>query len=327
MPLYLTETDVERLLTMREATEAIDGAFKRQGEGQVLNQSRRRIYMPNGIYHMMAAADLGLETFGIKVYTAFRPAAKFLFLLYSATTGELLSIMEADRLGQMRTGAASGLATRYLARRDRRLQVGIIGTGWQARSQLMAVCDGCDVERITAYGRDAARRAAFCTEMSGLLGVAVEPAETPRAAVEGMDVVITATTAREPVLEGGWLADGAHLNVVGSNGLTRREVDDQTVKRSGLIVVDSIEQSKIESGDLLGPFERRSFRWESAVELAEVVSGRHPGRTAPGQITLFKSNGVALEDVAVATLVYRKAVAESAGKTIEMWQAGIPETA
>jgi ornithine cyclodeaminase/alanine dehydrogenase-like protein (mu-crystallin family) len=324
MALYLTEQDVERLLTMPEAIEALDAAFRRQAEGQAINHSRERLYVPNGTYHTMVAADLGLETFGIKAYTAFRPAAKFLFLLYSATSGELLAIMEADRLGQIRTGAASGVATRYLARRDGKLRVGIVGTGWQARSQLLAICAARDVERIAAFGRNAARREAFCTEMSDLLRLPVDPVESAREAVEGMDVVVTATTAKQPVLEGGWLTEGAHLNVVGSNGLTRLEIDDQTVKRSGLIVVDSIEQSKMESGDLLGPYERRLFRWETVVELSEVVSGRHPGRADAGQITLFKSNGIALEDVAVATLIYRKAVAESAGAPLPMWQGATP---
>src|SRR5579871_1628229 len=158
MALYLTERDVEALLTMPEAVEALEAAFKRQAEGQVVNQPRRRLFLPKGAYHTMVAADLGLGTFAIKAYASFRPKTRFLVLLYSAENGDLLAMIEADRLGQMRTGAATGVATRHLARSGAPLRVGIYGTGWQAQSQLEAVCAACTVERIVAYGRDETRR-------------------------------------------------------------------------------------------------------------------------------------------------------------------------
>jgi ornithine cyclodeaminase/alanine dehydrogenase-like protein (mu-crystallin family) len=320
MALFLTENQVAQLLTMPEALAALEDAFRRQAHGDVINQPRRRLHLPEGTYHTMIAADLGLQTFGIKAYASFRPQTRFLFLLYDARSGDLLAMMEADRLGQIRTGAASGVATQYLARQGDALRVGIYGTGWQAQTQLEAVCAARAVQNVVAYSRDASRRAAFCATMTERLGVPVTPAEQPEAAAQGQEIVITATSARDPVLRGEWLSPGAHLNVVGSNMLMKREVDDETIRRSDVLVVDSIEQSKSEAGDLLPPFERRLFRWEQVVELADIVGGRHPGRTDGRQITLFKSNGVALEDVAVATLVFRKALAAGIGVQIPLFQ-------
>ena len=267
----------------------------------------------------MVAGDVGLQMFGIKTYAAFRPKTRFLVLLYSAHNGDLLAIIEADKLGQMRTGAATGVATRLLARQGHPLRVGIYGTGWQAQSQLEAVCAVREVQSITAYGRDETRRAAFCETMSERLGVAVTPTDRPEAAAEGQDVVITATSAKVPVLRGEWLMPGAHINAVGSNLLSKREINQEVVRRSGVIIVNSIEQAKGEAGDLLIPFEMRLFRWEQVAELAE-VSGRRDGRTDDWQITLFKSNEIAMEDVATAALVYRKAVALQIGATIPTWQ-------
>lgn len=319
MTLYLTEQDVAKLLTMPEAIEALHGAFGRQAMGEVINQPRRRLHLPEGTFHSMVAADLGLDLFGIKAYASFRPRTRFLVLLYSAHNGDLMAMIEADRLGQIRTGAASGVATRYLARQGGPLNVGIFGTGWQAQSQLEAVCATRKIARVVAYGRDPERRANFCNRLSQQLGVEVAPTEKPEEAAEGQDLVITATTAQEPVLRGAWLKPGAHVNAVGSNLLMKREIDEETVKRSALLVVDSIEQAKQEAGDLLAPYERRLFRWEDTAELAQIVVGSNPGRTDDAQITLFKSCGIALEDVAVAAVVYRKAVAAKMGTRLPMW--------
>lgn len=321
MALYLTERNVEELLTVQEAVKALEDAFRRQGNGEVINQPRRRLHLPEGTYHTMAAADLGLQTFGLKAYTSFRPKTRFLMLLYSAASGDLLALIEADRLGQIRTGAATGVATRHLAIQAQPLRIGIYGTGWQAQTQLEAVCAVREVQAITAYSRDEAKRRAFCERMTAQLGVAVTPAERPETAAEGQDVVITATTSKVPVLRGEWLAPGTHVNAVGSNVLVKREVNEETIRRAALIAVDSLEQAKQESGDLLVPYEMRLFRWEQVVALGDIVAGRHPGRADNWQITLFKSNGIAMWDVAVATLVYKKALVAQVGKDLPMWTA------
>lgn len=313
MPLYLTEQDVEQLITVPDAIEALEAAFLRQSQGQVINVPRSRLFLPDGTYHTMVAADLGLGTFAIKAYTSFRPKTRFVVLLYAAADGALLAMIEADRLGQTRTGAASGVATRCLAVDQPRLRMGILGTGWQARSQVQAVCAVRDIAEVIAFSRDAGRRAAFCSEVSAWTGVPVRPAETAEEAVREMDIVTTATSAREPVLMGKWLKAGAHINAVGGNLLMKAEVDTEAVRRSDVIVVDSIEQSRLEAGDLLAPYEQRLFRWEQVRELSDVVGGVRPGRESGDQITLFKSNGIAMEDVAVATLVYRRAQERGTG--------------
>jgi len=317
MPLFVTEDEVARLLTMAEALEAVEEAIRRHGQGGAVNCPRARVRVPQGILHVMAAGLPRAGVLGFKAYTAFGGTVRFHVHLYSAEDGHLLALMEADRLGQIRTGAASGVATKYLARPDASV-VGIFGTGRQARSQLQAVCAVRNVREIRAYGRDAARRAAFCREMEAALRVPIRPAPEPRGAVEGADIVITITTAKAPVFDGRWLHPGTHVNAAGSNFAQKQEIDDATVAAAQLIVVDSKEQAQIECGDLISPISRGLLSWDQVHELGEVVAGKIPGRQRPGDITLFESRGLALEDVAVAGVVYRKAVREKVGRELPL---------
>ncbi len=319
MPLLLTEQDVATLVTMPDLIGALEAGFRRQQSGDVINHPRRRFHVPEGSFHFMEAADLGLGRAAIKAYAAFRPRARFLVLLYDTTNGNLLSIIEADRLGQMRTGAATGVATRFLAREDART-LALFGAGWQAETQMLAVAAVRPLTRIQVYSRDRDRRESFAERTSSQTGIEVVPADSPQAALKGADIIVTATTSRTPVFDGTLLAPGSHVNAVGSNMLSKAEIDINTVSRSSLIVVDSLEQAQQEAGDLLGPAEARKFRWEQAVELREIVSGSRPGRRNPEEITLFKSTGIALEDVAAASLAYDRAVAEKAGKEIGLWE-------
>jgi len=317
VPLFITEDEVGRLLTMAEALEAVEEALRRHGQGGAVNRPRARVQVPQGILHVMAA---GLQTQGVlgfKAYTAFRGTVRFHVHLYSAEDGRLLALMEADRLGQIRTGAASGVATKYLARPEASV-VGIFGTGWQARSQLQAICAVRNVREVRAYGRDGARRAAFCREMEGVLRVPVRPAPEPRAVVEGADIVTTITTAKTPVFDGRWLAPGTHVNAAGSNFAEKQEIDEAAVTAARLIVVDSKEQAQLECGDLISPISRGLLSWDQVHELGEVVAGKIPGRERPGDITLFESQGIALEDMAVAAVVYRKALQEKAGRELPL---------
>jgi ornithine cyclodeaminase/alanine dehydrogenase-like protein (mu-crystallin family) len=302
---------------MEMALTAVEEALKQHGLGTALNNPRTRVRLPTGQLHMMGAALPTRGVIGYKAYTAFRGKARFHVMLYSADTGELLAMLQADRLGQMRTGAASGIATKYMARAEAH-SVGIFGTGWQARSQLEAVCAVRQVQRIKAFGRDAARRQVFCADMSQQLGLPVEPTETPEAVVRGMDVVITSTSAREPLFDGNWLEPGTHVNAIGSNALIRREVDDTTVRRSALIVVDSKEQARLECGDLLGPLERGLIHWEQVRELGDVVAGLIPGRRQDSEITLFESHGLAIWDLAAGMAVYDAAKTKGLGREIAL---------
>jgi ornithine cyclodeaminase len=312
MALFLNEQQVTDLLTMEMAMAAVEEALKQLGLGTAINNPRTRVRLPTGQLHMMGAALPSRGVIGYKAYTAFRGKARFHVMLYSTDSGELLAMLQADRLGQMRTGAASGVATKYMAQAEAR-RVGIFGTGWQARSQLEAVCAVRQIQSIKAFGRDATRRQTFCTEMTQQLGIPVEPGDTPEAVVKGMNVVITSTNAREPLFDGNWLEPGAHVNAIGSNALIRREIDDATVRRSALIVVDSKEQARLECGDLLGPLERGLIHWEQVRELGDVVAGFIPGRHQASDITLFESHGLAIWDLAAGMAVYDAGKAKGVG--------------
>ena len=319
MALFLNEQEVANLLPIDECIDALDRAFAHAGDGQVDNKARSRIRMPGGFFHFMAAADGGQGVFGYKAYPSFAGpgGAKMIVMLYDYESGQLLACleagrMEAGRMGQIRTGAASGLATRYMAREDA-ATVAVIGSGFQARSQLEAVCAVRNIKEARVFSRRQERREEFASRSSERLGVEVKAVDSAQGCVEGANIVIAITSAREPVVLGEWLAEGAHVNAAGGNHWLRREIDEAAVTRSELIVVDDLEQAKVECGDLMWLEARGSFRWDMAHELSDVVAGRVPGRLSAEGVTLFESMGVALEDIAAADLVYRKAKEQSIG--------------
>jgi len=317
MAILIKEQDVHKLLTIPDAIDSVELAFRELGEGRAINHPRQRIRLPGTTLHYMVAAIPCLNAMGYKAYTVSRSGAKFLFMLYSTQTGELLAIIEADRLGQMRTGAATGVATKYMAREDAKI-VGIFGSGWQARSQLAAVCAVRKITGVKVYSRKPEKRQAFAEEMSKQLGIDIIPVETAEEAARDSDIIITITTSKEPVFKGEWIGAGAHINAAGSNALIRSELDETTIKRSAIIAVDSREQARIECGDLLGPIERGIIRWEQTLELAEIVCGRIKSRESDEQITLFESQGLAVEDVAVAARVYGLALREQIGEEVPL---------
>jgi ornithine cyclodeaminase/alanine dehydrogenase-like protein (mu-crystallin family) len=256
---------------------------------------------------------------GLKIYTSSREGLRFLVPLYHAVSGDLLALIEADYLGQMRTGAASGVATRLMARPDAKT-VGMIGTGLQARTQLQAIALVRKIESIRVFGRDAGRRAKFAREVAELLRIPVEPVDSAEAAVRDADIIVTSTTASQPVAEGRWLNPGAHINAIGANFPQKRELDADAVLRADVIAVDSCAQSKLEAGDLIQAFEGHPNRWDAVIELADIAAGRVPGRSGRGEITLFKSNGIAIEDVVTAGRIYELAKARGIGRDVAMWE-------
>jgi ornithine cyclodeaminase/alanine dehydrogenase-like protein (mu-crystallin family) len=319
MTLLLHESDVRALLTMPLALDAVETAFRRLADGKSELHTRRRIHFTDSAFlHYMAAGDDEGGWLGLKIYTSVRGALRFLVPLYRARTGELAALIEADFLGQMRTGAASGVATRYMAR-ENACSVGILGTGLQARTQLEAICAVRSIRAVRAFGRNPEKRAQFAAEMSARLGVEVAAVGSAEDAVRDTDIVVTATNSSTPVLLGRWLAPGCHVNAIGGNFPHKRELDEEAVRRAGLIVADSREQSRLEAGDLIQVLEQEDRRWAAVHELAEVVAFRHAGRTDPRQITLFKSNGVAIEDLAVASVVFELAVQKQMGQQIPLW--------
>jgi ornithine cyclodeaminase/alanine dehydrogenase-like protein (mu-crystallin family) len=313
--LYLTESDVRELLPMADAIALMQTAFERLAGGTAQNQPRRRLILGTGsVLHYMAAGDD--QYFGAKIYSTHpRHGAHFLFLLYRAADAEPLALVEANHLGQIRTGAASGLATTFLAPEEA-ATLAIIGSGFQARTQLEAMLAIRRIRDVRVWSRDPARRAAFASEASRNSGTAVRAVNTAEEAVRDAAIIVTATNAKEPVLDAAWVRRGAHINAMGSNQAGRREIPAALVRRADWIVVDSKEQARLESGDLVMALEEKDWGSPRLVELQDVVSGRVQPRAHPQQLTLFKSNGLALEDVVAAGLVYERAVAKGRGERI-----------
>ena len=305
MPLFLRESDVEQLLTMDEALQAVEEVFRLMGQGRADNRPRQRPRIGGSILQVMAAAVDGMGL-GLKAYTVASKGVRFVVLLWYQETGDLAAIIEANKLGQMRTGAASGVATKYLAREDA-TTVGIFGSGWQARGQLEAVCAVRPIRQAWVYSRTPAHREAFAEEMTDKLGIPVEAVARPGDVVADADIVITITTADQPLFEGAWLRPGTHINAAGSNRAHAREIDLETIRRASLITIDDRVQGQIEAGDLIPAVEAGIISWDDVVELGQVVAGQVPGRQDDDAITLFESLGIAIEDVAVARLVYDKA--------------------
>ena len=317
MALFLNDQEVAQLLPMNECIDVLDQAFAHAGDGKVDNTPRNRIRMPGGFFHFMAAADAGHGVFGYKAYPSFGgpSSAKMIVMLYDYETGGLLSCMEAGRLGQIRTGAASGVATKYMAKKDA-ATVAVIGSGFQARTQLEAVCAVRDIKDVRVFSRREERREEFAKRSSESLNLNVTAVGSAQECVAEADVVIVITSAREPAFLGEWLSPGAHINAAGGNHWMRREIDEEAVLRSEVIVVDDLAQAKIECGDLLWLEPRGTFRWDMAQELRDVVAGRVEGRPSPESITLFESMGLALEDIAAAHLVYNKAKEQGIGQEL-----------
>ncbi|HYV34393.1 MAG TPA: ornithine cyclodeaminase family protein, partial [Gemmataceae bacterium] len=314
--LLLTEEDVRRLLTMEMALEAVEQGLRKLALDEAVNVPRARAQTDHAMLHTMSAAAKTLGYMGTKCYATSRKGSNFLFSLFDGKSGALLALIQADYLGQVRTGAASGVATQYMARPEA-AEVGVFGSGKQARTQLQAVCKVRKIRRAQVYSPNEERRRAFAQEMTDVCQCEVQPVPRPEMAAEDKDIVITATSSREPVLNGNWISEGTHLNVIGSNFLGKAEVDAVCVRRCASIIVDSKDQARIEAGDFVQPLEDGSIHWSAIHELGQVIVGRYTGRAHAEDVTMFKSLGIAIEDVAVAGVVYQKAVETGVGRTVE----------
>jgi len=319
MTLHITEAEVRQILTMPMALEAVEEISRKQSTGEVLVHPRRRFELPKGgFFHYMAAADHIAGFLAMKQYTFVRGKMRFLVPLYEISSGDLVAMIEADYMGQLRTGAASGVATKYLARRDASVAA-IIGTGGQAKTQLEAIAAVRKLSSARVYSRNAEHRKQFAQEMSQRIGAPVEPANSPSEAVRGAHIICTATTASQPVLRGADLTAGMHINAIGANHAHKRELDEEAVSLADAVVVDSVEQSRQEAGDLIIAFKANESRWAGVKELSNVVAGKVSGRTRDTEVTLFKSNGIASWDLAVATQVYAKAREKGLGRNLPFW--------
>jgi alanine dehydrogenase len=309
MALYLSEFDVAELLTPADAVDAIEACFRRLAAGAVENRPRYRLGLEEGVLAVMSAADLELGYAGAKVYAGFGGGARFVVLLFRSDSPELVAVIEADKLGQLRTGAASGVAAKHLARSDAR-SLGLIGCGWQAESQLAAIRAALpDLDRVVVYCRNEKNLRAFCKKHGA------EPGESHRDPAQ-CDVVVTATTSKDPVLRGEWLQPGALVCAIGANDGRRRELDNVVLERAAFVCCDSIENAKLESADLAEPVESGVLDWLEVHELQEVVAGEVPGRGSDEDVVVFKSNGLAAWDIAAAAAVVERARASGAGREL-----------
>lgn len=315
--LFLSEKDVLEVFPMETALERIEASFVAQGHHQAMCQVRQRLFLPAVSLHYMAGALPGEHLLGMKIYTVSRGTLRFVVLLYDADKGELLAMIEADHLGRIRTGAASGVATKYLSRPDSST-LAVIGAGRQARTQIEAISLVRRLNQVRVYSRDEAKRQAFCKEIRERLQVDVVAAETAEAAIRSSDIAVTATSSGVPVLFGDWLSPGTHVNAIGANIASRRELDDQALLHASVIAVDSLDQAKVEAGDLIQGFRDSPERWESVTELKDIIAGNQPGRRAPEEITVFKSTGIALWDVAAAGVIYQRALEAGLGRHLEL---------
>jgi ornithine cyclodeaminase/alanine dehydrogenase-like protein (mu-crystallin family) len=315
--LYLSESDVRELLDMEIALDVVEEAFRRLGAGEAVNVPRSRAQTSGFCLHTMSAAADWLGYAGYKAYTTTRSGAAFHLALFSQQTGQLVALVEAAGLGELRTGATSGVATEYMARPDARV-VGLFGSGRQARTQLKAVCLVRRIELVEVYSRNEDRCREFAETMSELCATRVVVSRSPDEVAAEKDIVICATSAKTPLFEGRVLDDGTHLNVIGSNYLNRAEIDATAVHRADTIVCDSIDQCRLEAGDFVQALEDGAVDWSNMHNLSDVVLGRETGRKTAESITLFKSVGLAIEDVALAARLYEFARAEGLGRPLAL---------
>ena len=316
MALFLRDEEVNQSVTMEDMLEAIEEMQRRFGQGKVTNLARRKIIAPGGMLSVMGGGLFYDGILGVKTYTVVQGKYSFQVSVYNANTGELMCYTQANRLGQLRTGATTGVAVKHLSRSDA-ATVGIIGTGYQAPTQLEAVCQVRNVQKIRAFSRTREGRESFAETMTDSLGISVEPVNSGEAAVAGSDIVICIAAAQEPVLQGEWLSPGATVIGAGPTTWRVREVDDATFARADKIFVDSAEQAPVEAGDMASAVDRGILQWSRLQELRQVVAGAVIGRDNPEQIIYAKLMGTGVADVAAAKLAYDRAKSKSLGLEME----------
>ena len=316
MTLFLKDEDVAQCVSMDAMLEAIESMQRQYGDGQAHNMTRRKIIAESGMLSVMGGGLFHQGLLGVKTYTVVKGAYSFQVSLYDANTGELLLYTQANRLGQLRTGATTGVAVKHLANPGD-ATVGIIGTGGQAATQLAAVSKVRGIKKIKAFSRTQDRREEFARRITDTMGVEVSAAASNEDAVRDCDIVLCIAANMEPVVEGTWLKDGSTVIGAGPTTWRAREVDEETLKRAGKLIVDSTEQAAIEAGDLCSAVDKGIIQWSKVHELRHVVSGAVTGRDDQGQIVYAKIMGTGVADVAAAKLAYDSAKAQGLGTEMD----------
>lgn len=317
MVLYLSEFDVRELLSMSDAIQVLQDTFEQQGRRNIINNPRQRVRTGKSMLHYLAGALPHLGVMGYKAYTSSREGLAFRVFLHDIESGKLLSIMDGNYMGMIRTGAVTGLATKFMSRKDSST-LGVFGTGFQAEGQIMAVCEVRNISTIKVFGRDETRKNNFCKIMSEKVSARILPVRNPDEVLKDADIIVTATTSSTPVFDGKQIKEGIHINAIGGNFLFKSEVDERTIERSDIIAVESIEQCKLESGELMPMIEKGRLSWDQVFELGYLVCGKENGRTGENDITLFKSVGIAVEDICVARFLYDEALKTKTGSEIDI---------
>lgn len=317
MTIFLDEAAVKRLVTMDDAIAATEEVFRETGKGHVTNVPRVRVPLNEGTLRITAAVLNYCGYYGIKVSstTIFGHNAGRVFCLYKEKGGELCAIVQVFAMGALRTGAASGVASRYMSNEDSTI-LGVIGSGRQAKTQVEAIAKVRSLKEVRVFSRSPEKRAQFCLAIKSEFGIDARPVEEPKDAVVGSHIVVTSTTATSPVVLGQWLSPGTHINAIGANYEHRRELDSEAVARACIIATDDKEQVQYESTDLAAPVKEGLLNWDKVIPLGSIVAGASRGRTHRDEITLFKSLGVAIEDVALAIRAYEKALAQNVGQKL-----------
>lgn len=315
MALYLKEEEVGGLLDMQTVLEAVEQVMVAHGRGETIDFPRQRVRLPKSMTHLLQGGVPSLNLSGFKVYTTAGGHNRFWVHLFDASNGDPVAVIEADRLGMMRTGAAAGVAARWLSRPESRV-VGVFGSGWQAQGQILALCAVRPIERFKVFARNQERLRSFCEQMSSETGCEVVPAASAEETVRDSDIVVTITTSPKPLFDADWLSPGTHINAGGSNSLARQELSEAAVRRADVICVDSREVALREAGDLMPLLEKGRTQPGRWVELGEVVAGVRPGRTSGDQITLFESQGMGIQDIAVAARVVARALERGLGTAL-----------
>ncbi|HYL08188.1 MAG TPA: ornithine cyclodeaminase family protein [Candidatus Udaeobacter sp.] len=314
MALILREGDVQELIEMDDVISAVESAMRELGEGRAQNEPRRRVFAPDGLLNVMFASFPGGKCTGLKAYTVADGRVRFLIVTFGLD-GSLEAMIESDFMGAYRTGAATAVAARALGMPSP-ATVALIGTGWQAPTQALALSRVLEIKQLRVFSRNPERRAIFAAEQADQLGIDVVDSPTAEAAVRGADIVVTITTSRTPVIEADWLEPAALVVAAGSNFQNRAEVSPELVERARTVVVDQLEAAKLESGDLIQAHAAGKFDWSQAIELSDVVTGKWERPEQPG-IILFESHGLALWDLAAASVVVAAARERGAFQEIE----------
>ena len=316
MALFLKDEDVAQCVTMDAMLEAIESMQRQYGDGQAHNMTRRKIIADSGMLSVMGGGLFHQGLLGVKTYTVVKGSYSFQVSLYDANTGELLLYTQANRLGQLRTGATTGVAVKHLANPEDAV-VGIIGTGGQAPTQLEALSKVRGIKKIKAYSRTQERREEFARRMTDTMGVEVSAATSNEDAVRDCDIVLCIAATMDPVVEAAWLKDGSTLIGAGPTTWRAREVDEAVITRAGKLIVDSTEQAAIEAGDLCSAVDKGIIQWSKVHELRHVVSGAVTGRDSKDQVVYAKIMGTGVADVAAAKLAYDSAKAAGLGTEMD----------